>query len=119
MKPGVKFFFAALAFPLCAEVAAQEMFKCKDAAGRITYSGEQCSQLGLSSAGEIKGRAVVMPALRIPAAPRPAPSAAVEDAVPSGQSGPGNKDASATPEKRCFAVKTAKGTATRCNDVPE
>lgn len=118
MKPGVKLFFAAMVFPLCAEVAAQEMFKCKDAAGRITYSGNECSQLGLISAGEIKGRAVVMPALRTPAAPRPAPSAAVEDAVPSGQSGPGSKDAPAIPERRCFAVKTAKGTVTRCNDVP-
>ena len=60
------------------------------------------------------------PALKTPAArPAPPPTAAVKDAAPSAKSDPGSKDAPATPEKRCFAVKTAKGTATRCNDVPE
>lgn len=96
------------------------MFKCKDAAGRITYSGEQCSQLGLSSAGEIKGRASVIAAPKAPVArPKPPPTAAVKDSTPSAKSDPGSKDASATPERRCFTVKTAQGTATRCNDAPE
>lgn len=117
----MKFLFAALALIFCAEVAAQkEMYKCKDAAGRITYAGKECNQLGLSSAGEIKGRVTVQPALKTPAArPAPPPTAAAKDAAPPAKSDPDGKDAPATPEKRCFAVKTAKGTATRCNDVPE
>ena len=106
---------------LSAQVAAQtEMFKCKDAAGRITYAGKECDQLGLSPAGEIKGRVMVTPAFKPPPErPAPPPTAAAKDAAPSAKSDPESKDASAPPEKRCFTVKTAKGTATRCNDVPE
>ena len=94
------------------------MYKCKDAAGRITYSGKECKQLGLESAGEIKGRSNVTPALKTPPAPpAPPPTAAAKDAVPSAKSDP-DKDAPAAPERRCFVVKTPKGNVTRCNDVP-
>lgn len=111
----MKILFAVLAFSLCAEVAAQEMFKCRDAAGRITYSGRECKDIGLSSAGEVKGRANVTPALETPAA---TPRATVRENVPTGQGSLAGEDAPATPERRCFTVKTAKGTVTRCNDTP-
>lgn len=111
-----------LALPLCAQAAEQQMFKCKDTAGRITYSGKPCNELGLSSAGEVTGRASVTPALRVlpsatrtytpPAAPD-APAKAVEPAKQGVDAAP------ATGEKRCFSVKTAKGTTERCNDTPE
>ena len=57
----VKLLPAILAFPLCAQAAEPQVFKCKDAAGRITYAGRECSELGLSSAGEIKDRTNVTP----------------------------------------------------------
>ena len=121
----MKLGLAALALTLCAQVAAEEMYKCRDASGRITYSGKECKQIGLTSAGEIKGRITVQPALKTPPAPpAPPPAAAAKDdaakdAAPSGKDGTGSAEGSATPERRCFTTKTAKGTATRCNDVPE
>ncbi len=117
MNRMMKFCFAASASLLCAQAAAQDMYKCKDAAGKITYSGKECSLLGLTSAGEVTGRASVTPALQFqppaPAAPmRPAAAAPVA---------PQPDPAAVAPDddKRCFAVKTAKGTATRCNDKPD
>jgi hypothetical protein len=107
---------AILALPLCAQAAGPQLFKCKDVAGRITYAGRECSELGLSSAGEIKDRSNVTPALTVPAAPPPVPDAADKNAAPPSQSSEG---APAITRSKCFTVKTAKGTAERCNDVPE
>ena len=101
----VKLLPAILALPLCAQAAAPQMFKCKDAAGRITYAGRECSELGLSSAGEIKDRTTITPALKAPAAPPAVPDAADKVAAPPSQSSEG---APATPARRCFTVKTAK-----------
>jgi hypothetical protein len=118
----MRILFAALALSLCAQSAAQQMFKCKDAAGKITYAGQECDQLGLNSAGEIKGRTTVAPAFKPPPAPaatRPPPAAAAKAAVPAAQGAPSSAEASKDPERRCFVVKTDKGTATRCNDVPD
>jgi hypothetical protein len=112
----VKLLPAILALPFLAQAAGPQLFKCKDAAGSITYAGRECSELGLGSAGEIKDRSTVAPALKVPAAPAPVPDAADSVAVPPSQSREG---ASATPARRCFTVKTAKGTVERCNDVPE
>lgn len=103
---------AILALPLCVQAAEPQMFKCKDAAGRITYAGRECSELGLSSAGEVKGRVMVTPALKVPAAPPAATDAAARDAATPSKSSDG---APANPARRCF--KTAKGE--RCDDVPE
>ncbi len=77
-----KLLSAILALPLCAQAAGPQLFKCKDAAGRITYAGRECSELGLSSAGEIKDRTSVTPALKVPAAPPPVPDAADKVAAP-------------------------------------
>jgi hypothetical protein len=104
-----------LAGLVCTAAAAQGMYKCKDAAGKITYSGKECHLLGLTSAGDVTGRTSITPALKFPpssptppaAAPKAASQSAAEDKEP------------AEPERRCFTVKTAKGTATRCNDKPE
>ena len=106
---------ALLLLPLCTAAGAQDMYKCKDAAGKITYSGKECELLGLMDAGAVTGRATVTPALRssapsaAPSAPRPyvRPPSPIEAKAPE------------EPERRCFTVKTAKGTSTRCNEAPE
>lgn len=104
---------AALLSLCCAQAAAQQLYKCKDAAGKITYAGRECEDIGLRPAGEVKGRASVAPAYKPPAAAaRPKPSAAAQDV-------PAAADAAKGPERRCFTVKTAKGTVTRCNDAPD
>ena len=122
----MKMLFAVVAFALCAEVAAQEMYKCKNAAGRITYSGSPCKDLGLTSAGEVKGQANVIEApagqgstiQRETTTPTPKPRPAVKQEAPAESPVPAAEVSSGTPERRCFTVKTAKGTTTRCNDKP-
>ena len=97
-------------------VLAQGMHKCKDAAGKITYAGQECEELGLKPSGGIQDRSSVAPAYRPPSVERPKPDAA-EAATPSPatQGTPAPAAEGADPERRCF--KTAKGF--RCNDVPE
>jgi len=112
----IKLLTAILASPLCVQAAGPQLFKCKDAVGRITYTGRECRELGMSSAGEIKDRSTVTPALKFRASSPPAPDTAKKAAAPPSQSSEG---APAPPARRCFTVKTAKGTAERCNDVPE
>jgi len=103
---------------LSGELAAQT-FKCTDAAGKITYSGMKCSELGLKDAGEVQDRLNVNPAYQPPARaiaspPSPAPAAnAPSTETPAAGAEP------ATPERRCFTVATAKGKVTRCNDKPD
>jgi len=104
-----------LAGLLCGNVAAQGMYKCKDAAGKITYSGKECGLIGQTDAGEVTGRAVVTPAVKSKAPP-PAPAAVNAPTEAPPQQAPATAPAS---ERRCFTVKTAKGTATRCNDKPD
>jgi len=116
----MRILFAALALSVCAEAAAQQqMYKCKNAAGRITYSGSECKDLGLTSAGEIKGEASVMPSQVAPsssAAPAPAPARRPRREEARSQAP--EEPPPAAPERRCFTVKTAKGNTTRCNDTP-
>jgi hypothetical protein len=109
---------AASALLLSGELTAQT-FKCTDAAGKITYSGTSCKDLGLKDAGEVKDRLNVNPAYRPPreirspssSPPAPAPNAPNID-TPSAASEPSE------PERRCFTVHTAKGNITRCNEKP-
>lgn len=108
--------FLLLTGLLSGGASAQGMYKCKDAKGKITYSGKECHMIGQTDAGEVTGRAVVTPAVKSapsaytpPAAPTNSPAAASQSAA---------KQEPAAPERRCFTVKTAKGTATRCNDKP-
>ena len=128
---------ALLALALGPQAGAEELYKCKNAAGKITYSGQECSQIGLTSAGEVKGKTNITPALKFPAQPIEARGAAGQASKPApgvpstGGSGGGAAAAAAAPaaqpvaageedpNRRCFSVKTAKGTTTRCNDVPE
>ena len=114
-----KVILAASALLLSGELAAQT-FKCTNAAGKITYSGTNCSELGLKDAGEVKDRLNVNPAYRPPAPEirSPLPS------VPAAASEAPNTDAPAAaepanPERRCFTVHTANGNVTRCNDKPD
>ncbi len=115
-----KLIFAASALLLSGELAAQT-FKCTNAAGKITYSGTNCSELGLKDAGEVKDRLNVNPAYRPPApeirSQRPSTPAAASEApnpdTPAAAAEPAN------PERRCFTVHTAKGNVTRCNDKPD
>src|SRR6266513_245179 len=109
MNEIAKLILAASALLLSGELAAQT-FKCASAAGKVTYSGTKCSELGLKDAGEVKDRLNVNPAYRppVPVVGSPRSSAPAAAAEP------------ANPERRCFTVHTAKGNIiTRCNDKPD
>jgi hypothetical protein len=105
--------FLLLAGLLSGSAAAQGMFKCKDAAGKITYAGKECHLLGLIDAGEVTGRAVFAPTVKSapssPALSAPSTASSADERSAKAPAPP------AEPERRCF--KTAKGT--RCNDNPE
>jgi hypothetical protein len=103
--------FAAAIVLVAAQAGAQQVYKCQDAAGKVTYASTPCADLGMRSAGEVKESVNVAPAYKAPPwVSRPAP--AVQDAQPDAEK-------AAEPERRCFTVKTAKGVVTRCNDKPE
>lgn len=103
-------FTAAVALA-AAQAGAQQVYKCQDAAGKVTYASNPCADLGMRSAGEVKESINVAPAQKVP--PRP------EAPAPAAQAAPPKAAPAAEPERRCFTVKTAKGVATRCNDKPE
>lgn len=115
--------FAAAALLFSGNLAAQT-YKCVDAKGKVTYTGSKCSDLRLKDAGEVKDRLQVGPGDRAAskAASAPARPAAANPGTRTAEAPPAPPDASATPAKaegddrRCFTVKTAKGTATRCGD---
>ncbi len=133
-RPG-RITLTLLALALGPQAGADELYKCKNAAGKITYSGQECSQIGLTSAGEVKGKTNITPALKFPAPPIEARGTAGQASKPApggpATGGSGTAAAAAAPaaqpvaageedpNRRCFSVKTAKGTSTRCNDTPE
>ena len=114
---------AALTLAFCAHAQAQ-MFKCSDAAGKITYSSEDCKKIGLAPAGPIKENQVTV-------APSLKPKAATPPKVkPGAESSEGptdysefkqqldkekNKDGG-TRKPRCFIVQTPMGNTTKCLD---
>jgi hypothetical protein len=116
-----KFCIAASASALCAQAAAQGMYKCKDAAGKITYAGKECNLLGLLPAGEVTGRASVQPALKAPPVaplvmPTPPPEQTALPTPSDKADRPDGAEAIVGQDgRRCF--KTAKGN--RCNDLVE
>jgi hypothetical protein len=117
MNSIAKFCIAASASLLCAQAAAQTMYKCKDAAGKLTYADSECTRLGLTPAGEVTGRITVQPAFKAPEAPpggQPAEAAKPNPAAPA-KAAPAQGGEAVVGEdgRRCF--KTAKGT--RCNDL--
>jgi hypothetical protein len=89
---------------------AQGLYKCKDAAGKITYAGRECALLGLQSAGEIRDSMSNSPAPDFPKAKPDAPAPAGQAAVPAKADEKKDED-----DRRCF--KTAKGY--RCNEKPD
>ena len=119
MNEIAKLILAASTLLLAGELAAQT-FKCTNAAGKITYSGTKCSELGLKDAGEVKDRLNVNPAYRPPAAATGSPRSSAPAAAPeaSKTDAPDAAADPANPERRCFTVHTAKGNITRCNEKP-
>ena len=115
MNDIAKVVLAAAALLPCQEVAAQ-LFKCTDAAGKISYTSMKCSDLGLKDAGEVKDRIQVTPAppAQTGMPPRTSPQSAEEPAKPATAAEP------QSPDRRCFTTRNAKGaTVTRCNDKPK
>jgi len=116
MNEIAKLILSVSALLLSGELAAQT-FKCTNAAGKITYSGVKCSELGLKDAGEVKDRLNVNPAYQPPgrtieSRPPPAPAAI----APNTEMPAAAAEEAPTPERRCFTVRTAKGNVIRCND---
>jgi len=115
-----KFCITASASLLCAQAAAQTLYKCKDAAGKLTYADAECNRLGLTPAGEVTGRITVQPAFKapevVPGGPPP-PEAAKPNPAPPVKAAPaeGGEAVVGQDGRRCF--KTANGT--RCNDAPD
>ena len=120
MNEIAKLILSVSALLLSGELAAQT-FKCTNAAGKITYSGTNCRELGLKDAGEVKDRLNVNPAYR-PSTPEirsPRPSAPATAAEAPNAGAPAAAAEPADPERRCFTVHTPKGNVTRCNDSRE
>jgi hypothetical protein len=110
--------------------AAAQTYKCTSAAGKVTYSSIKCSDLGLKDAGEVRDQLNVSPAQKVEPT-RPPPAAAPAKPAPAAAQAPAKAkvpddlppgtivDEGRGDGKRCFTVKTAKGTSTRCNDAPD
>jgi hypothetical protein len=101
-----------LALAMAWQNAAAQPFKCTDAAGKITYSGAACSELGLKDAGEVKDRVQITPAFKAPPA-RPAKAAVAPPSVEKPAAEPPK------PERRCFTTTVKGKSVTRCNDKPD
>ncbi len=112
----------AISIALASGGASAQMFKCTNAAGKVTYSGQKCSGLGLKDAGEVKERIQAAPGDRPAAeagARRPAPAPAPANAPAKDAEPPPPAAKADDADRRCFSVKTAKGTSMRYGDKPE
>ena len=111
----MRFFLIGIAFWAAAPAVAQT-YKCLDQAGKTTYSNTRCAELGLKDGGEVANRTNSAPAYRPtvqPSAPQPQAPAAAPAKDGQAQAKPEE------PERHCFTVKTAKGSATRCGEKQE
>lgn len=101
--------------------AGAQTYKCKDAAGRITYSSQDCAAIGLIPAGEVQEKINVAPAFKPPPAPKPLPPTQAAKPAPKPAPAPmaAEPEKKKEPQRRCFVVQTPKGPVTRCNEVPE
>ena len=68
-----------------ASAAAQPLYKCADASGRITYASEACERQGLKEVGPVRDRTTVVPG-------SPAAKAGAQEARPAEKKG-GEPDA--------------------------
>jgi hypothetical protein len=110
---------AVLLLSIPALACAQDLYKCRSADGKITYSNSTCASLRLQPAGEVKGQVSVTPAVKSPVSEARARPPAQAPTQPTAQAEPVKQRASADGEteveRRCF--KTANGT--RCNENPD
>ena len=115
MKTATNLALAVLMAIACRDAAAQ-MFKCTDAAGKVTYSSTKCSDLKLKDAGEVPDRIQVTPApgVQAPAA-RPGARSDREELAPK----PAATSEDPKPERRCFTTSVGGKSVTRCNDRPD
>ena len=81
------------------------MFKCKDAAGRITYSSEDCAKAGLDPAGAVKERVIVQTTRK----PKPLPALPPDLEHPSAPA-----KESADGEEKCSIIMTPFGYRKHC-----
>ena len=110
----------AISIALASGGASAQMFKCTNAAGKVTYSGQKCNEIGLKDAGEVKARIQSAPGDRpAAAAATRTPAPAQADAPAKAAEPPPTAAKADDPDRRCFSVKTAKGTTTRCGDKQE
>lgn len=113
-RPAARVLLLAASTALFAASAQAQTYKCRNAAGKVTYTSQECRNLGLRDAGEVADKLNVTPAVRpnYPQWNKPEDSPPAEEA----KAEPPKK----APERRCFTVKNAKGgTSTRCNDAPD
>jgi hypothetical protein len=106
-----------LALCFSAGAAAQTAYKCKDKAGKVTYSTTECRLLGLQAEGEVADRMNTAPALKTP----PRRPGAPQTAAPAAPPAPAAQQSAPPPprDRRCFTVQTKTGPVTRCNEKPD
>ena len=97
---------------LASTPAPAQTYKCTNAAGKVTYSGLKCSEIGLKDAGEVKERLQSIQSYKPPGQKAAAPAVVGPKPEPAKPAKPAEP---AEPERRCFTTKTG----TRCNETGE
>src|SRR5262245_12286784 len=104
--------FAILALLACTSAGAQT-YNCEGADGKVTYGDKPCAP-GKKDEGKVPDHLSTTPAPKKRQAASPPPA----DKADKPQAKRAAAKPAPQPERRCFTVKTATGTATRCNDDP-
>jgi hypothetical protein len=102
-----------LAFGLCDAIAAEphksETYKCRDRAGKITYSNSTCESQGLKSAGPVRDRTTVIPGAARPSEkPRAEPARNRSRAAPPAERPESNGDSRVTDVEEPMPVDDAE-----------